>query len=207
MNALYVGHIKDSIWNIYDQAGVTSAEWKGRIVTALKSGWEKIVLFFQAIKNGCVNAATKGYEWIKFKVDSMREYPTNLKNFFQNIGERFSQGVTKTKEWLGRGWTSLKTGEFLQNKGFAVVSLIALTLLLFEIGRYLAEEMSDFVEFNLGINEDDMPAAAAFVTLTGCVAGGVALFSKVTHSPLSPLAIAAITLATCAARVFGGECL
>lgn len=207
MNALYVGHIKESLWMAYFQVEeVTSTEWKGRVVTALKSGWEKIVLFFQAIKNGYVNTVTKGYEWTKLKMTSIRPFPENIKNFFQNIGERFSQSVTKTKEWLGRGWTSLQTGEFLQNKGVAVVSLIAVTFLLFEIGRYLAEKMSDFVQFHLEINEDDMPAATAFVTLSSCVVGGVALFSKVTHSPLSPLAIAAVTLATCAARVFYNEC-
>ncbi len=208
MNALYTGHIKDRLWMAYYQVEeAASAEWKGRIVTTLKSGWEKIVLFFQAIKNACVNTVTKGYELIKFKVASIREYPTNLKNFFQNIGERFSQSVTKTKEWLGRGWTSLKTGEFLQNKGVAVVSLIAVTLLLFEIGYHLAEEVHNFIQFQVDFDEDDMPAAAAVVTFGGCMVGGVTLFSKITHSPLSPLAIAGLTLTTCAGRVLYGECV
>lgn len=208
MNPLYASHIKDSVWSAYQLASST-IDWKGRMIAISEIGVEMITLFFQTIKNGCVNAyhkvVAKGSEWIKFKPSSGKPLSETIKNFFSNTGERLSHGVTQTKEWLGRGWTSLKSGQFLQDKRVAAISLIVVTILLFKIGLYLAEAAADFIEFHVDHDEDDMSAAAACISFGGCVLGGVALFSKVTHSPLSKLAIAAITLATCAAMLFYEE--
>ena len=106
----------------------------------------------------------------------------------------------KVGEWSGRGVAVLKSGAeialpYLQDKRIAVVSLIALNLILVEVG----DLFSRLFTCCLRDQTEGQKAFGRIFKLSvglGIVGSGVAAFSKYANIPLGWLAITVISAAT-----------
>ena len=126
-------------------------------------------------------------------------------NEFKNeMGVAYQTAVAKVSEWGGRGVVILKSGTeaalpYLQDVRVAVVSLIALNLLLYQViggmNDLLSKYCPDHTDLQRGLS--DLVAIGGGV---GILAGGVIGFSIYTRLPLSSMAIFGISAATIIGR-------
>lgn len=106
----------------------------------------------------------------------------------------------KAVEWAGRGIAVLKSGTqaalpHLQDKRIAIVSLIAVNLILVEVGN-LFNQILIRVLPNETENQKAFKQMANLTVGLGTVISGVALFSKYANLPLGWLAVTGISVAT-----------
>lgn len=100
--------------------------------------------------------------------------------------------VAKASEWKGRGIAVIQSGSqkalpYLQDKRIAVVSLVAMSLILIGIAD-LFSRVSNWL-----LNHKESVDA---LVETGIVIGGCIAFSKWAKMPIHPVAVGGIALAT-----------
>lgn len=108
-----------------------------------------------------------------------------------------------SKWWKGYCVENVKTSNekvisYLQDKRIAVISLIAINLLLFEAAGYFSNLVSKYANSRQD-NSGMMPQVGTFF---GTLAIGVFMVAKFSPLPLNGLAITAISIATLAARLY-----
>jgi hypothetical protein len=117
----------------------------------------------------------------------------------------YHTAANQVGKWAGRAISFLKSGgqkalPYLQDKRIAVVSLIAVNLLLVECASLCRRLLLKYVPGNSDL-KDQYRFTAIAALMPAVIGGGVAAFAKYTKLPLSPLVIAGITIGTVTARV------
>lgn len=114
----------------------------------------------------------------------------------------FGQFKSLVGDWMGRLVTVLKAGNekatvHLQDKRIAVVSLICMNLILFEIGVRISNYLDQFCD-SQGIKRDILMISSRI----GPIVIGVTAFSKYTKIPFRLPALVGISAVTVVGRIF-----
>lgn len=116
----------------------------------------------------------------------------------------YRHASTKATEWYGRGVTVLKSGmefamPYLQDKRIAVVSLVAVNLILIEIGSLVGLALDRLLPIE-SERQQSVSSAVKFFAGLSILGAGVYMFAKHTKLPLDLRAIALITTLTVLVR-------
>lgn len=125
------------------------------------------------------------------------DFKLNFSKVKNDLAKSFDQFSTSAKKWMGRMVTQFqesgnKLAPYMQNPFVALVSLVALNIFLFEVGKTVAENIDDYAKRNEYTHIEQIFLAALFSPAIF----GVIAFTHYTKLPFNAYKIAGISMAT-----------